>query len=89
MKTFDGPEAAADPSIAVDVLVSLVHLLYIGYFMQQLIPELRTMISEWYDMSRRSRPVRSLPSLSSISPSLAHLFATCTVPSPPPNCSCL
>ena len=48
MKTFDGPEAAAAPSIAVGVLVSLVHLVYIAYFMHHLLPELRIKISEWY-----------------------------------------
>ncbi len=46
MNTFDGPEAAAAPSIAVGVLISLVHLLYIAYFIHQLAPELRIKISE-------------------------------------------
>ena len=46
MKTFDGPEAAAAPSIAVGVLISLVHLVYIAYFIHQLLPELRIKISE-------------------------------------------
>jgi hypothetical protein len=48
MKTFDGPEAAAAPSIAVSVLIGLVHLVYIAYFIHQLVPELRIKISELY-----------------------------------------
>jgi exosortase/archaeosortase len=48
MKTFDSPEAAAAPSIAVGVLISLVHLVYIAYFIHQLVPELRIKISELY-----------------------------------------
>ncbi len=48
MKTFDGPEANAAPPIAVGVLISLVHLVYIAYFIHQLVPELRTKISELY-----------------------------------------
>ena len=48
MKTFDSPEAAAAPSIAVGVLISLVHLVYIAYFIRQLVPELRIKISELY-----------------------------------------
>jgi len=39
---FDDPEAAAAPSIAVGVLITLVHLFYIGYFLRQLLPELFT-----------------------------------------------
>ena len=41
-RDFDDPEAAAAPSIAVGVLITLVHLFYIGYFLRQLLPELFT-----------------------------------------------
>jgi hypothetical protein len=48
MKTIDGLDAAAAPSIAVGVLIGLVHLFFIGYFLQQLLPELFTKISALY-----------------------------------------
>ena len=58
LKDFDDFEAASAPTIAVGVLIALVHLFYIGYFLLHLLPELFAKFRTMYHRCRSLLSIR-------------------------------